>query len=291
MKSTPTKKWLITAVIGGASAFAAPASAVQPPRIELLRAVSVSGAIVSLSDLLPAGASHALRAEAGEVSLGAAPQPGRTRTIERSGILSEMEASPDLSEAIAVPERVAVSRDARPITADEIFVAIQHALGEVHASNAKGLSPENVFLVSQILVKAGDPGLEVLRADFDPGMKRARFLLWPSRDPNVLPFYVAAAFPGHSGRIGIAPGGKHSSGGLNEKHAASAAVRNAKPEILVSPSENATLILLSASLNMILDVMPLERGTLGQQVRVRVADTGKVFLAKVDGRAHLQLNF
>ena len=42
---------------------------------------------------------------------------------------------------------------------------------------------------------------------------------------------------------------------------------------------------------MIADVVPLERGTMGQRIHVRVVDTGKVFSAQVDGRAHLELNF
>jgi flagella basal body P-ring formation protein FlgA len=44
-------------------------------------------------------------------------------------------------------------------------------------------------------------------------------------------------------------------------------------------------------LRMIADVVPLERGTMGQRIHVRVVDTGKVFSAQVDGRAHLELSF
>jgi flagella basal body P-ring formation protein FlgA len=39
------------------------------------------------------------------------------------------------------------------------------------------------------------------------------------------------------------------------------------------------------------DVVSLERGTLGQQIRVRMMDTGKVLNAQVDGRDHLDVKF
>jgi flagella basal body P-ring formation protein FlgA len=59
----------------------------------------------------------------------------------------------------------------------------------------------------------------------------------------------------------------------------------------VVPGETATLLLRSDALRMIADVVPLERGAMGQHVQVRVVDTGKIFRAQVDGRAHLLLNF
>jgi hypothetical protein len=283
-------KWFPVAAVLVAILSATPANAIRAPRIELLREVTVSGAAVALSDLLPASAGDSLRAQAGEISLGAAPQPGNTRVIGRGGILNEMAGKRDLFEAIEIPERVTVSRDARPIALEEVFAAIQRALAQVNAPAAKNLSPENILLESQILVKAGDAGLQVLRSDFDSGMKRVRFLLWPSRDPTVLPFYVTAVLPEYSGSAVITDI-KRSAISLNDRGAARTPARSPKPEILVSPNASATLLLTSATLNMIVDVTPLERGTLGQKVRVRVADTGKVFRAEVDGRAHLEMKF
>jgi hypothetical protein len=284
------REWFPAAAALVAALSATPANAIRAPRIELLREVTVSGAAVALSDLLPANAGDSLRAQAEEVSLGSAPQPGNTRVIGRGGILNEMAGNRELYEAIVVPERVIVSRDARPVALEEVFVAIRHALAKVNVSAAGSLSPENVLLESQILVKAGDPGLQVLRSDFDPGMKRARFLLWPSRDPTVLPFYVTAVLPEYSVPVVIADS-KHSAILPTDRGATRTPARAPKPEILVSPNASATLLLQSATLNMIVDVTPLERGTLGQQVRVRVADTGKVFRAEVDGRGHLEMKF
>jgi flagella basal body P-ring formation protein FlgA len=78
---------------------------------------------------------------------------------------------------------------------------------------------------------------------------------------------------------------------VSEQGFHSIAAPNAKAEVLVSPGEQATLVLRSDALRMTADVVPLERGTMGQRVHVRVMDTGKIFSAQVDGRAHLELNF
>jgi len=265
-------------------------NAMRIPRIELLREARVTGAGVLLSDLLPIGAGTSLRARAGKISLGAAPQPGNTRILERSGILGNIGASQDVAAEISVPERIVVSRDARPITVQEVFAAIRTAMDRSGMSAAANLHPDDILLQAQVLVGPGDAGLEVLSSDFDAGLKRARFLLWPSHDPKVLPFFVAARISGISPLAGLAALRERSRTG-NKPGLLAAPARSAKAEILVSPGEQATLILHSDALRMIAEVIPLERGTMGQQVHVRVVDTGKIFTAQVDGRAHLELNF
>jgi flagellar basal body P-ring formation chaperone FlgA len=273
-----------------ANCFAASTSAMHVPRIELVREVRVTGVNVLLSDLLPQQAGDSLRALAGEISLGAAPEPGTTRVLARSGVLENIGERMDVSEEIAVPERMTVSRDARAISVQEVFVAIRNALELGGNSTIAYLRPEDVLFEAQILVGPGDAGLEVLRSDFDSGLKRGRFLLWPSHDPKVLPFFVAVRFVGNSPVAAL-----HSASEVNriasKPEAPPVPGTLAKAEILVSPGVQATLIVQSAALRMMADVIPLERGTMGQQVRVRVVDTGKVFSAQVDGRAHLEVNF
>ena len=280
--------WGISIVIS--SCFCANANAVRPPRIELLREMNVTGARILLADLLPASAGNSLRVEARDISLGAAPQPGHARVLKRSGILEELRGSETIAARVAVPEQIVVSSEARPLGAEEIFAAILNALAQVSSSKAKNLAPEDLLFQTQILVRPGDAGLKVLRFDFDPGMRCGRFLLRASRDPGVLPFYVAAKVANHSAPIDF-PDASVSSRLLDHSRLPVAPRQSARPEILVSPVEQATLVLRSGALNVIADVIPLERGSLGQRIRVRVADTGKIFSAQVDGRAHLELRF
>jgi hypothetical protein len=273
-----------------AACFGVSTNAMRVPRVELLRAVRVAGRSVLLSDLLPADAGVSLRARAGEISLGAAPQPGNTRVLERSGVLENIGASKDVAAEITVPERIMISRVARPITVPEVFAAIRNMLEHNGISAAANLHAEDILLQTEVLVGPGDAGLEVLRSDFDAGLKRGRFLLWPSHDPKVLPFLVAVRFAENSPLAAF-----HSITEMNRTASRPdlppIPVVLAKAEVLVSPGEQATLLLRSDMLRMIADVVPLERGTMGQRIHVRVVDTGKVFSAQVDGRAHLELSF
>jgi flagellar basal body P-ring formation chaperone FlgA len=272
------------------ASFAAPAKAMRMPRIELLREVRVTGASVFLSDLLPADAGASLQTRAGQISLGAAPQPGTTRVLERSGVLENVGAALDVAAEIAVPERMTISCDARPITVQEVFAAIRNAMELGGISAAGSLRPEDIQMQTQILVEPGDAGLQVLRSEFDAGLKRGRFLLWPAHDPKVLPFFATVRFA-ENGPPGVLHFEEAANRIASQPGARPARVMPAKAEILVAPGETATLLLQSDALRMIADVVPLERGAMGQHVQVRVVDTGKIFRAQVDGRAHLQLNF
>jgi hypothetical protein len=267
-----------------------PSRAMRVPRIELMSVVRVSGARLLLSDLLPASAVGDLRAQAAEISLGASPQPGTTRVLERAHVLENIGGSEDVAGRITVPERIVVSREFRLITVQEVLAAIQAAAGSGGVPAGAHLRPEDVQLQAQILVAPGDAGLLVLRSEFDAGLKLARFLLWPSKDPRVLPFFATAQL------AGIPPAdfvrrAEPSRGTTSGAVSSPAPLTPAHAEFLVSAGQDATLLVESGALRFTADVIPLERGTMGQRVRVRVVDTGKMFSAQVDGRAHLQLNF
>jgi flagella basal body P-ring formation protein FlgA len=61
--------------------------------------------------------------------------------------------------------------------------------------------------------------------------------------------------------------------------------------ILVQPGKPTTLRLLSGSMRMLLEVIPLERGVLGQKIRVRLPATGKVLQGQVVGAGRLEAAF
>jgi hypothetical protein len=260
------------------------------PKIELAREVTVAGSRVLLSDLLPATAPESLRERASEIGIGAAPLPGNTRFLEREAIESQVGSNVGILSEVSIPERIIVRTDSRPITVNEVFETIRAALAQKGLISAGTLRPEDILLESQILVAPGDSGLQVMRMDLDHGLRRARFLLWPSRSPKVIPFFATAKLEGDlSGlqyRATADPG--HIA---NTRAIVPAVARPAKAEILVGQGERATLLLHSEVLRMFVDVVSLERGTLGQQIRVRMADTGKVLNARVDGRSHLEVTF
>jgi hypothetical protein len=260
------------------------------PRIELLRAIAVAGTRISLADLLPATAPESLRAQAAEISLGSAPQPGNTRILDGDAIERSVNADhQDLLSQIAVPARMVISRGARSITLAEVFAAIRAALKQSGVPAGDAVRPEDILFQSQVFVSPGDSGLQVMRMEFDRGLHRARFLLWPSHDPKVLPFFVTARL---AGELPLAPVHSTIESGPLVEHDSAPVV---SPEITAAPilvtrGERATLVLTSEALRMYVDVISLDSGTLGQQIQVRT-DAGKVFSAQVDGRAHLAVKF
>ena len=64
-----------------------------------------------------------------------------------------------------------------------------------------------------------------------------------------------------------------------------------QPEILVAAGVRSRLALRSGFISLVADVIPLEPGHLGQQIRVRMLDTGRIARARVDGRSHLEAKF
>jgi hypothetical protein len=266
------------------------AQASRIPKIELLREVTVAGSRVLLSDLLPANASESLRARASQIAMGATPLPGNARVLERDAIESQVSPNGGILSEVSIPDRIVVRTDSRAITLNEVFETIRAALAQKGLISADALRPEDVLLESQILVAPGDSGLQVMRMDLDRGLRRARFLLWPSHSPKVLPFFATAKLEGDL--EGLSYRAPADLGHIaNTRAVVPAAARPAKAEILVGQGERATLLLRSETLRMFVDVVSLERGTLGQQIRVRMTETGKILNARVDGRSHLEVTF
>ena len=284
------------------------ARAETAPRTELLTYVSVSGDQLSLSDLLPRSAPESLRSEAASVPLGRAPQPGRERLIGRTEVVRALIGHGEALNSLIVPDRIAVASAARPITADEAYQAILAQLRKSDSPAAESLRAQDVQLGAQVFVRPGDAGLRVTRMDFDPILGRARFLLWPANDPEVVPFFATVRLDAvsQSRLLGfqsptsqpvksplvkaiasvpaqLAPEANATKRSISEK-AARAAVR----QTLVQPGQPSVLTLQNAAMQITVDVAPLERGSLGQRIRVRMTGTGKIVTAEVIGRARLE---
>lgn len=266
-------------------------------RVELLGRVSVSGKQVLLSDLLPRTASEKLRLAATEVSLGRAPQPGSERSIGRADIQHALVGYTGTFNSLSLPNRIMVSSAARSITVDEAYQAIRAQLRRSNNAAAESLRPEDVQLGAQVFVRPGDAGLRVMRVDVDAILGRARFLLWPANDPEVVPFFATVRFDkasderlAHSDAARLSPISARSAPGLAAERRSMLAetTRAAIRETMVQPGQRAVLTMENAKMQITVDVVPLERGSLGQSIRVRMADSGKIVTAEVIGRARLE---
>jgi hypothetical protein len=115
-------------------------------------------------------------------------------------------------------------------------------------------------------VTESDPGLQLMRMEFDPRRRRTCFRLWPSREPGARPFDVFAELA--SSDAGTP--------------ARTAGARPAAP-LLVRPRQPAELVYEGRQFRAATRVSALEGGVLGQRIRVRQPATRAVIRAQVIG--------
>lgn len=285
--------FLLLLVLLSLLTFAAGAGA-APPAWGLLAEARVAGESIYLSDLLPAEATPGMREAAGKIRLGAAPPPGGTLTLagERiAGLLPEA-----ARQQMVIPPHVLVHRSSRPVTREEVVAAIQAALRRNGLPGRAALDPEDVHFSPAITVAATDAKLEVRRIDYDAALQQDRFLLASAADPRVLPFLVLAERPS-------ATRDEPSAGGSERRDARDleTALRAARPAnnsaisvggmALVEPKKIAKLHVVSGSMQMFLQVLPLEKGALDETVRVKVAGSGQILRGRVIAPGQLEAQF
>ena len=290
-------------------------------KVALVAETSVLGDSIYLSDLLPPHVSSLVRNPAQKLLIGASPLPGSTRVLYGADIEHLINGNMALRD-IDVPARVVVSRGGRLVGRDEVLAAIRNALDSNGFSDAQ-IAPEDLHFSSAVTVSNGDAALAVRRMDFDSGLQQVRFLLASRAAPGARPFVVTAALHGKVdvtvASHPITAGQLVSSGDTHTQPAdanSTLAISNAGGEqavgkraiaplvsgealrraqfdgvILVTPGKLVSLRLFSDSTEMLLDVIPLERGLLGDNIRVKLPGTGKVLNGYVVGPGKLEARF
>jgi len=273
----------------------------------------------TLDNLLPASAPVALRQEAAKIPLGKSPQPGSSRVFYRQQMQFLLRGHASLLAELQLPREIVVRRFHRPVTREEIVRAIQKALGRQGVEVKVPLDVQSLHLSVPVYVTSGDPGLQVLRIASDPIRHETEFTLWTSKEPENLPFVAtlqrALKIPTLVARrripageivsssdfaVEMRPAGQHRAApSISEANLAGlearAGVRAGQPvspdlfkrPILVRPGALATLIVQGSAFSIKTIVDPLEQGVLGQEIRVRNAETRQVVEAKVVGRDRL----
>ena len=270
-------------------AFPLLALACQPraqaaPVFALLAEAQVSAASVYLSDLLPAEAPAKIRQSAAGIVLAAAPPPGGSLTLSAQRVTAALPAM--ARGEVVVPPQILVHRSARPLSREEVLVALRSARFPANAEFDTASLQLDDLQFSAPVVSAADPRLEVRRANLDPALRQARFVLASSADPHSLPFLVtarlrppvrdAAAMAGSMGTPSVARS--------SESELVSSA-------LMVEPGKPARLHVFSANMQMFLDVVPLERGALHETVRVRLPGSGRVLRGLVVAPGCLEAQF
>jgi hypothetical protein len=246
-------------------------------RIALLASAEVKGDTILLANLFPAGAPRRLQNAAARISLGPAPQSGSVRQFSREAVSAAIEAEGLPRASFVVPEVMTVRRASRVLSREEIFAAIEAALTKGGTGEPPEFLREDLVYPSAIAVPNNDARLEVTQIRFDRALGRARFRLRPLAAPAALPFYVTARCPPRTSAKALAEFKKF------EAIAPSSSRSAPRASVLVDPREPARLHLHSPDADMLLSVRPLERGHLGETIRVRLRSSGKTLQARVVG--------
>lgn len=275
-------------------ASASPAAAVSRGRVAVFPRVRLDAPVVTLADLLPATAPFDLRLRARKISFGAAPLPGALRRLTRAEIVGRSGAR--LAAELAIPSSVVVERASRRISRREVLRAIRAALRGKGFANADRLTTRDVRIGVPIRVTVADAGLRVLGMTLDPELRTGVFRLWTANDHRVRPFDVMVRPVDGLGRWLEQASGRQAFPNPASGPDSSSAQRTqwARPERgkpLVLPWQPASLLLVTGTMEIHTVVEPLERGYLGEVIRVRMKSTRQVFRARVVAPDFLEARF
>jgi len=312
------------------------------PRVHIPAVIQVEGESVKLSDLLPPDAPAELGEICYRIILGNSPLPASQRVISKGQIERQLREFPSVLEQLELPEHLTITCKQRRLSPAEIWAVIERfvagdglhapetqacfarpaAFAFPHANQAADrgepvCSKAELNLQAPVFVTKPDPGLEVKRVEPDRVQRRIRFLLWTSKEPQVMPFYVTveelnrmvAWRSGYSEESGGSPISADSHGeprktwrNLTNFSAArsdsspSIAARQggstwqaaSYPVVLVVAGKLAKLVVETATLRLAVVVTPLQSGVKGQLIRVRNLDTQRVLEAEVVGEGLVQ---
>ncbi len=257
------------------AAFSSPRASAGSLRIALLDSAEVRGDAIFLADLLPKDAPRFVREAAEKISLGPAPQNGVSRRLSSSVVLAAVMAHGLQASEFQIPDTIHIHRASRLVTRAEVLGAIRAALAKNKGIALPDLQAEDLSFGSVLLPDQASP-LEVTEISFDEFIGRARFRLWSASAPTIHPFYVTA-------RVPFSPGGGRFfpiPASAGDSTALSRACQVA-PAVLIEAGRIALLHLHSSNSSLFLEVKSLQRGRVGEVIRVRLPANGKTFRARV----------
>lgn len=268
--------------------------------IRIASRVRVKAESLTMADLLPANVPGQIRAQARRIELGAAPLPGSRRRLSRAAIKALL--GRKMSAKLILPANVLVERDSRELSREEVLAAIRKTLTRRGFDNVGTLTPEDVQFGVPVRVTTRRPGLRVIGMHIDPALRLAVFRLWTTSESDVRPFDVTLRPVG-----GLKVWLESVTGEGRSAHGQAPTVRTRilpvagagiiwparrqRPKPLVLPWQTASLLLISGTMEIHTTAEPLERGYLGQVIRVRVHKTRRVFRATVVAPDCLEAKF
>ncbi len=273
-------------------------------KVSVVTSAEVTGRKLVLADLLAPGVCPELRQAASAVELGSAPLPGSVRVLEGGevrrllvetlGALGNGEIEINESE---IPQRILVRHAGLTKSCDEIWETVAQQLRAHSSAAAEFAIP--AALVEDPRPRAVDCGaanrvphgarLELSKIFWDPALRSWEFSLHCADSRDCIPFLVRLRASSPARLIAQVP---------NRAAIAVATSRSATPrqaiaphtgsELLVRPGQTVTLRWEQEGIRLVLPVTCLDRGALGESVRVRIRSSNRVLRAEVIGPGELR---
>jgi len=246
-------------------------------RLRLCETAEVQRDTMQLSDLLPADSPPTLREASAAIHLGPSPKLGSVRVIEAAAITKELSGQPELLRELVIPDRIVVRRLGLAVSRAAIVSAIQ----SFYQKSGQNIDLRNVELVWDAgwTSTAVNPRLEVTRALWDAARRSWQWWMRVQGEVRGPGFVVQSADP----KLVL---GRVQSSARSEDPRGS----EAGPP-LVSAGTKAWLVVESGGVRLQTEVICLERGGLGQQIRVRSLSGHGVFQAEIIGDKLLEARF
>ncbi len=245
------------------------------PGFRLLESATVSSDEVLLSEFLPPGITESFRRAAERVLLGPAPALGAVRQFSRDEIIMACHsAAIPCSSLFELPETVTVRRIGRFLTSADLLPLISKEFG-----NQSTLAANDISLPGSIQLTGNVPRFHVVSAKKDVLLKSTTIRLAAQAGSSVVPFDVQ-----------VRPQFIHPRTASTVATVATGAATEAEID-LVDPRRPASLSITSLQSQLLLRVRPLERGVIGQTVRVRISGGSKTFRATVVAQDSLAAHF
>lgn len=245
--------------------------------------VEVTGSDLTLADLLSADACTPVRTVAAGITIGAAPLAGSPRVLERlqvRGWLEDLASASGLKgeakdEAVEnIPAKIVVRRRLMKKSCAAIADLARRSL-----SPAGDLKLENLNCAAAQSVPES-ARLEITKSAWNPALQRWEFFLRCARIEDCIPFLVwTSAIPNHRTYHGEAAVLNLSSSqkSFSEKSFDAYSAN----ERLVRKGQTATLRWDQDGIGIVLPVICLDGGVLGQTVRVQIRNAGRILRAQI----------
>jgi hypothetical protein len=251
--------------------------------------IDASGDQLSLADVLVAGSCPPLERSASQVSLGAVPQGRLERLLDGQqirGMLLDLVRGNRTFRwplRIEVPARIAVQHAGAKKSCQDVIRLVAQGSGRWQKDDDRDRDDMDMDCAALPAIPQDTP-LEVARVAWDAGLRRWEFALRCTRPQDCVPFLLWARPVGMaSARSALSPGGPGRSlqpgGGARNEALASPP--------LIKRGQTAMLTWDNAGIRIVVPVVCLDAGRLGDIVRVRFRDGQRVLRAEVMSRGRV----